>query len=327
MLEYIVFLAPPIVLAILIGLARLGARQMREKLVADVAARGWQLAPGSGLSITVPLAGRQLRIENYVTTDHRGASTHTGLRLVGITGAPDSWLCPEKLFVLAAVPAGLVEVPTEDWFRGSYRVFSRDPNAFQSWCDGRTRHALYVLGEIDELKLESGTLSITLPGTRDLDVLDRAVAIADALSMPGGSARARLQFERRASGSGWYVAMSIAVLVGLLMGFIGAVIGTAIFPLPSTAPGRALAAPIVCPYGGVPDVIHYSQKKGNNWNVTCMDAAESRTWRDITASGDYPSCRFPTLTTAVLSFEVYGSVIAASIMLLGALRKLLAGSK
>lgn len=64
MLEYIVLLAPPIVLAILIALARLGVRQMREKLVADVAARGWQLAPGSGLPITVPLAGRQLRIEN-----------------------------------------------------------------------------------------------------------------------------------------------------------------------------------------------------------------------------------------------------------------------
>jgi hypothetical protein len=96
-----------------------------------------------------------------------------------------------------------------------------------------------------------------------------------------------------------------AVGAGLLVGLIAGSIGAAVVPLPDHAIGRAISKPVVCPNGGVPDVIHYSSGRGGNWNVTCEKKAEKRTLDSIHEPGAYEPCAFPGVTTGILSFEIY----------------------
>ncbi len=305
MLELAVLAAPVALFVVMVILGRAGVRAERRRFAAGMASRGWTWS-GDELRFSVPLSSRELRIEPFHVTVGDSVEKHLGGRVVGLGHAPDAFVCDAESFALPEVPPGLVEVRTEPPFSAKYRAFAADPAAFERWCDSATRTALAHTGCVRRIEVARGSLVMRMPYERSLEKLDAAVAIASALADPPSR-----------SGLAPYVAptrsprsetSALGCALALVLGLVVVPAATAFVPVTDWQAGRALAAPIVCPQGGVPSTLHDGDDE--NWNVRCKNT-HGRHEQNPLAEGDLPSCRFPTLTTAVLSLEVYGALYLA----------------
>lgn len=317
MLVILVYAVPPL-LILLFGIRlRSSNIRARAELAKGFAERGWRATgEGEGRTVVVPIESREVTFETYYQRTAKSRYAVLGCRHVGIEGVGDLQIVPVHRYAAGEIRAGLAEVTTEPPFRAKFRAFAADASAFERTFRPAVQRAMVAFGLPIGISLEKGTLVAWTLDTDDLDLLDRFVAIVGAILGAEGRGTLRLRLEPRRTGS---ATVGCIVGAGALGAFLAGGIGAALVPLPDHAPGRAIATPVVCPNGGVPDVVHYSSGKGNSWNVQCVKKAESRTFREIRADGDYASCPAPNLTLGVLSFEVYaGLVILATALLAGA---------
>jgi hypothetical protein len=302
MAEILVLAAMPAALLIFTLLLWRGNRRMEAALAAALQVRGWQQSPSAnGIIISVPFGGRVLAIEPYLVPSGRSQQRRSAMRHVGVE-SPDMQLFWAPSYAADKVRPGLVEVPLAASAQPVLRAFASDPSAFSRAVPADVVAALVAAKWPGvEISVERGTLSMTFPFTLEIALLDRLVAVFHAIAIPSAPRLAGLQAGVRPTmAAAWGCAIGVALFVGVLAGVIGA----SVSPLPDHSIGRAIAAPVVCPNGGTPDVLHYSTRPGSgNWNVTCEKKAGTRT--GVGTPGAYEPSRFPSLTTGILSFEVY----------------------
>jgi hypothetical protein len=302
MLEIAALAAPVLSFLILFLLARAGGRALARAFSDGLAASGWVEVRTEGraeLRLSRTVAGRELALETFVEAVGDARETYLGGRVVGLAEVPDVWLVTAETFKLTEVPSGLVEVPVEAWFSQYYRVFAGDVAAFDRWCDATVRRALVHTGCVQRLEVRQGTLTLRVPHARKLELLDAVTGLMVALIDPASRADlARWQGPRPQTRSG------AVGCVALVLTLLAVPLGCAFAPVTDFAPGRVVAAPIVCPQGGVPRTLHHDA----GWNVRCMAEGRDRDPHDRYGEGDFPSSRLPTLTTLALTLEVYGGL-------------------